>query len=95
MPRVRLQSRVRRVSPRDQLSSELVRAIKRLPPSYRDVFVLYRFSGMSLEQVGDHLNVKPKEVEIRLADALVHLAKAPEVVVTSNDLVAPARPPNV
>lgn len=50
---------------------------------------------MSLEQVGDHLNIKPKEVENRLADALVHLAQAAEGVVTSNALVAPARPPNV
>lgn len=29
---------------------------------------------MSLDQVGDHLNIEPKEAENRLADALLQLA---------------------
>lgn len=28
---------------------------------------------MSLDQVGDHLNIEPKKVETQLADALLHL----------------------
>jgi RNA polymerase sigma factor (sigma-70 family) len=73
MPHLRLQSRRKGLSPRDQRSFDLVRAIRRLPPNCRDVFVLYRFGGMSLEQVGNHLNIEPKKVETQLADALLHL----------------------
>lgn len=50
---------------------------------------------MSLEQVGDHLNIELKEVETQLADALLHLAQAAEVVEASNALVASSRPPSV
>lgn len=73
MPRLKLQFRLRGASLRDPRSSELVRAIRQIPPSCLDVFVLYRFGGMSMKQVGDHLNIGTKEVETRLTDALVHL----------------------
>ena len=54
----------------------LVQAIRRLPRRYRDVFVLHRFAGMPLEQIAEHLGIKKKAVEARLAEALVRLSRA-------------------
>ncbi|MEN5169438.1 sigma-70 family RNA polymerase sigma factor [Brevundimonas pondensis] len=54
----------------------LIRAIQRLPRRYRDVFVLHRFSELSLEQIGEHLSIDQRTVEARLATALVRLSRA-------------------
>lgn len=54
----------------------LVRAIRRLPRDCRDVFVLHRFAGMSLEQIAQHLGIDQQAIEARLAEALVRLSRA-------------------
>ncbi|WP_415289126.1 RNA polymerase sigma factor [Brevundimonas sp. S1H14] len=54
----------------------LVRAIRRLPRACRDVFVLHRFAGMSLEQIVEHLGIDQQAVQTRLAEALVRLGRA-------------------
>lgn len=54
----------------------LVRAIRRLPRRSRDVFVLHRFAGMSLEQIAEHLGIDQRAVEARLTEALVRLGRA-------------------
>lgn len=56
----------------------LVRAIRRLPRRCRAVFVLYRFTGMPLEQIAEHLGIHQQAVEARLAAALVRLSRAVE-----------------
>lgn len=54
----------------------LVQAIRRLPRRYRDVFVIHRFAGLSLDQVAEHLGIDQQRVEARLAAALVRLSRA-------------------
>lgn len=54
----------------------LLRAILRLPVGPRDVFLLHRFGGMSLDQVSDHLGLERAEVDALLVDALVRIACA-------------------
>ncbi|NBB64442.1 sigma-70 family RNA polymerase sigma factor [Pseudomonas sp. ODNR1LW] len=54
----------------------LVRAIRRLPRDCRDVFVLHRFAGTSLDQIAQHLGIDQKAVEERLAGALIRLSRA-------------------
>lgn len=54
----------------------LTRAIRRLPRDCRDVFVLHRFAGMSVEQIAEHLGIDRQAVETRLAEALVRLGRA-------------------
>ena len=52
----------------------LVRAILRLPPDPRDVFLLHRMAGMSYEEIGLHLGMAPEAVRTSLVEALVVLA---------------------
>lgn len=52
----------------------LVRAILRLPPDPRDVFLLHRMAGMSYHEIGLHLNMVPEAVRTNLVEALVLLA---------------------
>jgi len=54
----------------------LARAIPRLPRRCRDIFVLHRFAGMSVEQIAEHLGIDQKAVEARLVEALVRLSRA-------------------
>lgn len=54
----------------------LLRAILRLPRGPRDVFLLHRFGGMSLDQVSDHLGIERGAVQALLVDALVCIARA-------------------
>ena len=60
----------------DRERQVLVRAVRRLPRHYRDVFVLHRFTGMPLEQIAEYLGVEKRAVEARLAAALVRLSRA-------------------
>ncbi|QYC10171.1 sigma factor-like helix-turn-helix DNA-binding protein [Brevundimonas nasdae] len=53
-----------------------VRAIRRLPRACRDVFVMHRFAGMSLDEISDQLRIDQQAVEARLAEALVKLSRA-------------------
>jgi DNA-directed RNA polymerase specialized sigma24 family protein len=54
----------------------LVRAIVHLPSDCRDVFVAKRFTGMSLDEIAEHLDLDRDVVEARLAAALVQLCRA-------------------
>ncbi|MBD3831958.1 MAG: hypothetical protein IE910_01185 [Brevundimonas sp.] len=60
----------------DRKRRALVLTIRRLPRRYRDVFVLHRFTGMSLEQITEHLGIEKRAVETRLAQALIWLSRA-------------------
>lgn len=51
-----------------------MRAILRLPPDPRDVFLLHRMAGMSYEEIGMRLDIAPEVVQTKLAGALVSLA---------------------
>ncbi len=70
-----LQRRPRR-SAEERQGRILARAIRRLPRDCRDVFVLHRFTGMSLDQIAEHLGIDQQAVEARLAEALVRLCRA-------------------
>lgn len=54
----------------------LVRAILRLPPDCRDVFVLHRFEAMPLDKIAAHLRIDLASVQAHLAEALVRLCRA-------------------
>lgn len=54
----------------------LLRTILRLPVGPRDVFLLHRFGGMSLDQVSDRLGLERAEVRALLVDALFCMARA-------------------
>lgn len=71
-----LRRRHPRRSAEERQRRALVRAIRRLPRDCRDVFVLHRFAGMSLEQIAQHLGIDQQAVEARLAEALVRLSRA-------------------
>ena len=45
-------------------------AIERLPPQYREFFVLHRFEGKSYKEIADFLCVSPKTVDYRIQQAL-------------------------
>lgn len=65
-----------RRSAEDRQRRVLVRAIRDLPRDCRDVFLLHRFAGMSLEQIAGHLGIDQQAIEARLAEALVRLGRA-------------------
>lgn len=52
----------------------LVRAILRLPPDPRDVFLLHRMAGMSYEDIGLRLDMAPDVARTNLAAAMAVLA---------------------
>lgn len=61
---------------RPDLRRVLVRAIRQLPPDFRDVFVLHRFEDMPLDEVAAHLRIDRALAEARLAEALAQLCRA-------------------
>lgn len=65
-----------RESPEDRQRRVLVQAIRHLPRDCRDVFLLHRFAGLSLDQIAGHLSIDQQTVEARLAEALVRLSRA-------------------
>lgn len=62
----------------------LVRAILKLPPRLRDVFLLNRMAGMSYSEIGLHLGIAPKAVQASLAAALVRLTRAVQTIEPSS-----------
>lgn len=45
-------------------------AILGLPPLYRDVFVLNRFTGLTYEEIASHVGISVKAVEWRMSRAI-------------------------
>jgi RNA polymerase sigma-70 factor (ECF subfamily) len=48
-------------------------AIRRLPPSYREAFVMHRFRDLSYNEIAAILNISPKTVDYRIRHALKQL----------------------
>lgn len=60
---------------REELTSQIERAIQDLPPSYREVFLLRDKEEMSIEEIAQTLGVKANLVKVRLFRARMLLQK--------------------
>ncbi|HSZ72202.1 MAG TPA: RNA polymerase sigma-70 factor [Cytophagaceae bacterium] len=57
----------------DQLDDAIQKAIDKLPPRCKVIFVLSRFEGLKYQQIAEALNVSAKTVENQMGIALVKL----------------------
>jgi RNA polymerase sigma-70 factor (ECF subfamily) len=60
--------------PEQEYLFALKEAVLRLPPLYRDVFVLSRFTGLTYEEIAAHSGISVKTVEWRMSKALAMCA---------------------
>lgn len=58
----------------DELSRKLNEAIRKLPESYREAFVMHRFRNMTYKEIAERLDVSSKTVDYRIQQALKLLA---------------------
>lgn len=58
-----------------ELTKRIRAAIEALPDSYREAFVLHRFSGMNYKEIAERLKVSPKTIDYRICQALKLLRK--------------------
>lgn len=58
-----------------RLQGHIAQAIDALPQSSRQIFILNRFSGLSYEEIADHLNISVNTVSTQMARALKALRK--------------------
>jgi RNA polymerase sigma-70 factor (ECF subfamily) len=63
-----------RIEPEQHVALEMKQAILALPPIYRDVFVLSRFTGLTYEEIASHVGISVKTVEWRMSRALAMCA---------------------
>jgi RNA polymerase sigma factor (sigma-70 family) len=59
-----------------QLLDELQRALARLPPHISTTFILHRFVGLSIEEIGKHLGVARPTAKKYLAQAIAYCRNA-------------------
>lgn len=62
------------VAPGQHAVLEMKQAILALPPIYRDVFVLNRFTGLTYEEIASHVGISVKTVEWRMSRAIAMCA---------------------
>ena len=55
------------------INKSLGQYLLRLPPSYREAFVMHRFQQMSYKEIADQLHVSTKTVDYRIQQALKQL----------------------
>lgn len=58
----------------DDLSRRLGEAIRQLPDTYREAFVMHRFKNMTYKEIARQLDVSVKTVDYRIQQALKTLA---------------------
>lgn len=58
------------VSVVNELSRHINEAVAKLPPTYREAFVMHRFGELSYKEVAGLLGVSPKTVDYRIQQAL-------------------------
>lgn len=61
--------------PDQEYRVQLQQIVLALPPIFRDVFVLSRFSGLSYHEIARHLGISVKTVEWRMSKALALCAE--------------------
>lgn len=64
---------------REDLEQFLLRRVReevdRLPDSWREPFLLFRYEGLSMKEIAESLDLTPKAVELRVARALKRISE--------------------